>query len=331
MPNCTVKLIKMSKAPSLDDIMSKLNEIGQTTTSSASKLDSYMEKTDSLSDTVSSISSTVKSYDDRIAALEHKINQLVAAKSNNMVRMDDESAKQEALRRNICICGIPHTVNEDLGAILSALSSAIGCSYDPLDFADKYRVKTNTGSLIVIRFNNFKKKLEFLAASKKKGKLLVSNLNLNVSSSNSTIYINNHLTPHFAKIFRMGRQAVIEKRIDSCWFALNCVCIVQSPGGDKQLVKSIREMEQLTNASTNMDDRNRSLSSDPLGEQAVNSSSAEAISAPSDQSTLDSATNRKRKATKSHLSSKANPKKAKQDNNIQKQNQTPPEDQPITD
>lgn len=324
----------MSKTPSLDDIMSKLNEIGQTTASSANKLDAYMEKTDAMSDTVSAISTTVKSYDDRIAALEDKINRLEAAKTTNMVRVDDESAKQEALRRNICICGIPHTENEDLNTILSTLSSAIGCSYDPLDFADKYRVKTKTGSLIVIRFNNFRKKLEFLAASKKRGTLLVSNLNLNLSSNNSTIYINNHLTPYFAKIFHMGRQAVLEKRIVSCWFALNCVCIIKTPGDDKQLVRSLREMEQLTNPSPNMNEANRSQSSATVDEETASTSNAVAISALPEQSTSDSASNRKRKAPKNHQQSKAIPKKARQENNIENRNQpspVAPVDQPNKD
>lgn len=322
----------MSKTPSLEDIMTKLHEITNISVSSASKLDSYIAKTDELSVNVTAIASTVNTYDVRIAELEAKINKLEGAKTHDTVRMDDESVKQEALRRNVCIFGIPHTVNENLGTILSALSSAIGCSIDPLDIADKYRVKaTAPVGLIVIRFNNFKKKLEFLASAKRKGRLSVSSLNLNLSSSESIIYINNHLTPYFAKIFRMGRQAVMDKKIDSCWFAMNCVCIVKSPGEEKILVKSLRAMEQLFDTPQNMGVVGRPQSSGPsapLDMQTAATLNEIAITSPSHQSTSVPAPNRKRKASKIQPNPKAIPKRVKQDKNKENR-ETTNIDQPI--
>lgn len=215
--------------------------------SSTAKTDEYMSRTDSkisgLSSDVEGMASTIKELQIRLAKLENQPRPTEVPSQSH-----DELTKQELLRRNISIFGVPFTENEDLNAIIEAIGLTINFNLARSDFS-AYRTGANK-SVIVVSFSNFRLKLELLQASKAKRTLRSSELGLSNLSTDLPIFINNQLTPYFGKLYNMARKAVADKKISTCWIAFNCVCIKQSAGGAKCLIKDIKAMEEICGSSS---------------------------------------------------------------------------------
>lgn len=61
-----------------------------------------------------------------------------------------------------------------------------------------------------------------------------------------SVFINNHVTPFFARLLAVGRQDVKAKKLHSCWIG-STGCLVKINEGDKpKLVRSMAEMAKMT-------------------------------------------------------------------------------------
>lgn len=243
MLNCTVKLRKMGDStPTLSQIMDMLVGIKKSTDGA----DQHRAITDTK---ITDLTSDITNMSATIADLEKRLTMIESRPTTNPTQPTDELSKQEGIRKNISIFGVAKADNEDLGKIIIvAIGAAINIDINTNDYSNVYRTGTDS-RLIILCFTSFRKKLEFMAASKAKRSLMSSELNIASISTNLRIYINNQLTPYFSKIYFLGRKAVADKKIAACWVAFNSICIKKTASDDKCLIKSIEDMENICSSA----------------------------------------------------------------------------------
>lgn len=246
---CTVSLNKATEAAdvTLNGVMEMLRGIKKDTESTADSLSQYM---DTMDNKVESLSETVKADSDRITSLENKI--AVLLKNSSPAPNSTELAKQAILRNNICIHGIPSGITLSLDSIVTGIASALGIQILTSDYSSVYRTAGNGDrpGFIIVKLNQFSKKLEVLKAKRTKNKLTLKDLKLNIQPDDQHVFVNNQLTPHFGKILQTAKKAVAEKKLFSCWIALNCLCVKPSEQSERILVRDMTELNAAINGST---------------------------------------------------------------------------------
>lgn len=220
--------------------MSLLVDIKKTT----DKTDEYMAKSveqfDTIKLNINELTSTIADLQKRLTAIESKTTTSIDSKKT----ATDEIAKQESLRKNVCIFGVPYCENENLNGIIASIGKAANYNISHDDYTNGHRAGTNN-VLIIATFVNFRKKLEFLAAKKTKRTIRTTELGLSTSIPDQPVFINYHLTPYFSKIFNMGRKAVADKMLAACWVSFNCICVRKTSTDDKCLINDIKDMERI--------------------------------------------------------------------------------------
>lgn len=145
------------------------------------------------------------------------------------VTHDKELAKQQQLKNNNSIFGFPKVDGEEVTKIAIRIFGAFGCNFVDADFNAVYRSigKSAVMSTIIVKFNDFNKKLSALEMKAKKPVVLGDIADCPNSQRDKPIFINNHVTPFFARLLAVGRQGVRDKKIHSCWIG-STGCLVKT-------------------------------------------------------------------------------------------------------
>lgn len=246
--------------PTLQDVMSQLSFIIATTRENGNKLDRYISATDakinsiqsnisansSKIETVSSIvevnSATLQSIDARVLQLE-KLNTDIQSNVTTI-----EINKQHQLSNNITIHGIPFTKEENTSNIVASLCHSLKVAILPADIVKSYRTKGSPASpgLIVVKFSNFDNKHNILKAKRNVTNLKLSELDLGFVDD-SAIFINNHLTPYFARLMYLCKKLIPQESMHSCW--VSSIGISVKLADDKiHTVKSRNDIDEIVSA-----------------------------------------------------------------------------------
>lgn len=123
-----------------------------------------------------------------------------------------ESLKQDQLRNNICISGVPTDALESTNTaeIVIKIAKTLGVEITRQHFTS-YPVANNK-FIIVSMFNNRNKQL-LINKIRVKRSLLVEEVFQ--TKSNSQIYLNDHLTIYFNRLYLLARQAKKEGKLAS--------------------------------------------------------------------------------------------------------------------
>ena len=153
----------------------------------------------SLDGKIATIKKDVKSNHEKIDVMENRMQSL----ETKLVTADYERelAKQQALKNNISIFGCPKLNDEDVQTIAINIFKAYGNDFSATDFSAVYRTAGRPNSTsIIVKFKEFDKKLMALNSkpSESKKKELASEI-IGATQSNTPIFINNHVTPFFAR------------------------------------------------------------------------------------------------------------------------------------
>lgn len=125
-----------------------------------------------------------------------------------------EQMKQEQLKNNVCISGVPvSVVNKDKNTsqVIIAIAKSLGIDLNASQFSS-YPVADN--KFIIVRFYNLKHKQTLLNKIRIKKSLMVEEVFRRIKS-NSQIYLNDHLTPYFNNLYLIARKAKKEGKLAS--------------------------------------------------------------------------------------------------------------------
>lgn len=182
----SVILGSMQNLPNKDDISALRSEIS-----------AYREDTklviNSLNTEVSSIKTKFVEQDDRLDILTEKINEI----------------EQDKLRNNIRITGLPDGWDKKPINFVINLAKAVGCTITRDDITAYCQ---SSSSAVVACFFNPGHKLKLIHKIRIKKGVMAEEIFPTIKS-NHEIHVNDHLTPHFSKLFAMARKAKNEGKL----------------------------------------------------------------------------------------------------------------------
>lgn len=223
-----------------DQLLSMLSEIkcqNQDTNNELSTMKKVIAgKFNAIEDELKKNKRVVGAITGRLDEMENKVN---------AAAYDNELERQQKLKNNVSICGVPKADDENASAVALTVFKAFGLNFSPTDFTGVYRT-TGRFSAIIVIFSEFTNKLSAMAAKSKKNVLLGDVADCDDSQRNTQIFINNHITPFFARLLGVGREGVRNKTIHSCWIATNGCLVKKTPEGKPIIVRSMDDMTKLT-------------------------------------------------------------------------------------
>lgn len=156
---------------------------------------------------------TEKKIETSLQCIKGEIEDIKQETTNNKYRLSElekniEILKQDKLKNNIKISGLPN-IKFDPKSLVYSICNLI--DIELLD--DEFNAyQTRNGNFIIVQFDNFKKKSLFFKKIIERQSIMAEEVFDNIES-NSQIYISDHLTPYFARLFQLARAAKKDGRI----------------------------------------------------------------------------------------------------------------------
>ncbi|XP_039297926.1 uncharacterized protein LOC120354626 [Nilaparvata lugens] len=176
-------------------------------------------------DTLTTITDGIKTRLDDLASEQNKLK----LKCDDLEKKNTETANhvrslqqeiislhQRSRIDNLEIVGIPETTGENLINVLERLSKPLKLNFKEEDVSVVHRVPTKKGDTsIIVKFTSRRKKAAWLAAAKlKKGIKLKEICN---SPTDNQVYINEHLSPFFKRLFGKAKELRNKKKLMFVW------------------------------------------------------------------------------------------------------------------
>lgn len=176
---------------------------------------------------IESKAETIEQIENKISKLEQ---QIVDCQQNN------ESLKQNNLRQNIRIMGIPTMENEDLSKVFLKICAVLGVKMNKSEF----NARRVAEGIIAVKVNELQLKSRIIRSIRKRKTLLSEEIGF--IGQNTQIFINDHLTPYYSAILKEARKAKFNKQLAAAWTFQNKI-FVKSNEEDKPI--EIANMEAL--------------------------------------------------------------------------------------
>lgn len=152
---------------------------------------------------ISTIHTNLGQHNDRITSIEQTLGSLQENSQIDDIKIQIETLKQERLRNNIRLTGLPPIAFNDPTDTVMGIEDVLQLGLIPSDFtvyADRNK------SSLIISFANHPHKRIFMNALQQRKSLLAEEIFPAIQSS-SNIYANDQLTPYFAQLFQAAWQA----------------------------------------------------------------------------------------------------------------------------
>lgn len=198
--------------------------------------------------------------DEKIEILSDKVDAVVAESAQNTDRIDwleanIEILKQDQLKNNVCISGVPpdQVKNTDTAEIITKIASKLDINL-PRSHFTSYAVANN--KFIIVHFHNLKNKQTMLNKIRVKRSLMVEEVFQ--QKSNSQIYLNDHLTPYFNKLYLMARDAKKQGKLSSASSYGGKIRARKNPNDVPIVITSEKQLNALISSQV-IDDSNGSF------------------------------------------------------------------------
>lgn len=181
----------LQNCPSKNDLEAMKSEIVASNNETIAKVDDIARRTNIIED-------TQQQHADKIEMLEISMEML----------------KQEQLKNNVCVSGIPPAMikkeNNTAGLVI-AIAKTLGFNINASQFTS-YAVASN--KFVIVHFYNMSHKQMLINKIRAKRSLMVEEV-FQQGQSNSQIYLNDHLTPYFNNLYLIARNAKKEGKLAS--------------------------------------------------------------------------------------------------------------------
>lgn len=226
----------------LDNTEVTRNELMAYKTSNDARVNKLETK---LKNDVNILETKLKDIVARLDECEKKSSSAGVNSSSTSLEAERELLKQQALKNNVCISGIPSSADEDVDNIVKKMFTAVGITSKQGDVLSAYRTKSrpNSDGLIIVKFASFDMKLVLLEAKKKKKQLSLHHFDL--GNKDAKVFLSNQLTPFYSSLFYTAKKAIADGFFVSRWLG-NQGVNVKLHDGTIHRVKSEAEIISLT-------------------------------------------------------------------------------------
>lgn len=149
-----------------------------------------------LKNTVNAVESKANDHQEQISLLQANV----------------EILKQDQLKNNVSIAGIPANLVDGTNSdeVIINIASKVGVEISKGQFTS-HTVANNR--FVIAHFYDFKHKQMIINQLRLGKKLIVKEIFANASSNDNQIFVNDHLTPYFSKLYLMARNAKKEGKL----------------------------------------------------------------------------------------------------------------------
>lgn len=191
------------------DLQQQLNNIANMLANCASKED--------IGNFTKEIETIAAETTSKLERLDERVENVTATCTLNTDRIESleaavESLKQDQLKNNLCVSGVPAELvkdNNSADAVI-AIAKVLGVELTRQQFTS-YTVAND--KFIIVNVFNIKYKKMMMNKIRAKKSLMVEEAFKH--KSNSQIYLNDHLTPYYSSLFLLARRAKKEGKISS--------------------------------------------------------------------------------------------------------------------
>lgn len=267
--------------PSNTQLMSKLLEVLNHTKTTSVTINNYIQSNDTR---MVNVESNLDSHSKRLDTLEHKFEQLSDQAAS--VFNSNEILKQNLLKNNLVITGIPRDYGDDTNQIMFNIAAILKVKLSRNDIVNSYRINNSYSGLIVVRFATMERRNEILHNKQRLPISLGDIFEVNGDAGSQQIYLNPHVTPHFGKLSSKARLAMKEKKIFSFFISTQGLMVKLSADSNATAVITLDHLDKLlepleVNMETN--DLDTNITNHPKSIGAV-STKIKVNSAPSSSS-----------------------------------------------
>lgn len=203
----------------MSDSETTLTQAGEPTMRDLFEVIKKCANKDDINDIKAQITAQNEETSIKIATTNKRIDQVVIEneKTNNKIEQLEASIevlKQEQLRNNICISGVPCDIitGTNTSEIIIAIAKTLGVDIAKHNFTS-YPVAGN--KFIICAMYNARQKQTLLNKIRVRRSLMVEEVFEAVEKSNSQIYLNDHLSPYFNRLFLIARKAKKDGKLAS--------------------------------------------------------------------------------------------------------------------
>lgn len=145
-----------------------------------------------------------------VNAVESKAND--QQEQISLLQANVEILKQDQLKNNVSIAGIPVNLVDGTNSdeVIINIASKVGVELSKGQFTS-HTVANNR--FVIAQFYDFKHKQMIINQLRLGKKLIVKEIFANASSNDNQIFVNDHLTPYFSKLYLMARNAKKEGKL----------------------------------------------------------------------------------------------------------------------
>lgn len=256
MDNNLEEDILLNGEPSNTHLMSKLLEVLNHTKATSDTINDYIHSNDTR---MGNVESNLDSHSNRLDTLELKIEQLSDHAAS--VYNSNEILKQNLLKNNLVIVGIPKDYGDDTNQIMFNIAAMLKVKLNRNDIVNSYRINNSYSGLIVVRFATMERRNEILHNKQRLPITLGDIFEVNGDTGAQQIYLNPHVTPHFGKLSTKARLAMKEKKIFSFFISTQGLMVKLTADGDATAIITLAQLDKLiepleVNMDTNVLDSN---------------------------------------------------------------------------
>lgn len=157
----------------------------------------------SINTEIANLRSGLDTHTDRIEKIENELQSINKSNEINELQLQIEFLNQDRLRNNVRLTELPPIAFDDPVDTVMSIDNVLQLDLIPSDFtayADRHK------SSLIVSFASYAHKRLLINLLQQRKALLVEEIFPSIKS-NSNIYVNDQLTPHFAKIFQSAWQA----------------------------------------------------------------------------------------------------------------------------
>lgn len=195
----------------------------------------------SLSTDLATVHTSLEQHDSRIKAIENE--NITKANEIDTIKAELEILKQDRLRNNIRLTGLPPMGFDDPMATVLAIDRILNLGLLPTDisvYADRHK------SSLIVSFASYSLKRSYMNALQQRRSLLVEEVFPSIQSQ-SNIYANDQLTPYFANLFQLAWKAKKDGKLFSASSLGGRIKVKRSENSSFAIIVMQKQLDEILN------------------------------------------------------------------------------------
>lgn len=197
-----------------------------------------------LNSDIANIKSDLMDHNTRLEKIENDVNMAPANDKIEQLSLEIEVLKQDRLRNNVRITGLPQMAFDEPDDAILRIAEILNAELLPSDY--EVHADRNKSSLI-LSFSSHSLKRHVMNQMRYKKSLMAEEIY--ERSSNSRIFINDQLSPYFAKLFQCAWRAKKEGKLFSASSMGGRVKIKKNENGNIHIIQTESQLNEIINST----------------------------------------------------------------------------------